>query len=465
MSEQVKERSADFTEAGGQTGSPKTISFFGKELAKKVSAVRLYRTVYPYLYILPAALVMLMITFYPLLFQSFMSFTNYAPQHLRLKQREAISLIVWDALQSVPSDFKKQYAREYREKYGTKPAVKDIRAAFRKTEVYLTAYEIKMNKMGLKKPLVKILLKNPFVFMGFGNFKNIIYNSDAVTAFKQKTGLSRWKELAGIFKGKLAISKYNFGRVFIFNILWTAVNVIIHVVVGIAIALVLNVNGVRLKGIYRALFILPYAIPSFVTATCWRNMFDSQFGAVNQMIGMFNDGIAALIGADKASFVLIPESLDWINGINPPLGLDIFPLPFYAALISNIWLGWPFMMVIATGALQSIPGNLYEAADVDGANGLQKLFRITIPLLRPAMAPAIMLGVIWTFNNFNIIYIVTEGKPLGGTEIMVTQAYKLIQENRVFGVASAFCIIVFLVLFFINLFLRTVTRASEAAYE
>jgi arabinogalactan oligomer/maltooligosaccharide transport system permease protein len=119
------------------------------------------------------------------------------------------------------------------------------------------------------------------------------------------------------------------------------------------------------------------------------------------------------------------------------------------------------MMVVATGALQSIPPDLYEAASVDGAKPWQQFWGITVPLIRPAMVPAIMLGTIWTFNLFNVIYFITAGGPRGQTELLVTQAYKLIQQEQLYGAASAFSIIVFFVLLVITLINNRITRATE----
>lgn len=138
-------------------------------------------------------------------------------------------------------------------------------------------------------------------------------------------------------------------------------------------------------------------------------------------------------------------------------------LAFYALLITNgWWLGWPFMMVVATGALQSIPADLYEAADVDGANKWEQFWSITVPLIRPAMVPAIMLGTIMTFNLFNVIYFISNGGPRGQTELLITQAYKLVQQEQLYGAASAFSMIVFFILFIITLINNRLTRATEA---
>ncbi len=140
-------------------------------------------------------------------------------------------------------------------------------------------------------------------------------------------------------------------------------------------------------------------------------------------------------------------------------------LAFYAVLIANVWLGWPFMMVVATGALQSIPPDLYEAADVDGATKWTQFRKITLPLLRPAMVPAIMLGTVWTFNQFNVIFFITAGGPRGQTDLLVTQAYKLIQQEQIYGVAAAFSILVFFILLVITLIQNRITRATRAFDE
>jgi arabinogalactan oligomer/maltooligosaccharide transport system permease protein len=134
-------------------------------------------------------------------------------------------------------------------------------------------------------------------------------------------------------------------------------------------------------------------------------------------------------------------------------------------LLANIWLGWPFMSVVATGALQSIPEELYEAASIDGATDWQKLWKITLPMIRPAMVPAIMLGTIWTFNQFSVIYFISQGNPFGRTEILITQAYKLVSEQRLYGVAAAFSIVVFFILLGFTLLQNRVTKATEAYNE
>ena len=118
---------------------------------------------------------------------------------------------------------------------------------------------------------------------------------------------------------------------------------------------------------------------------------------------------------------------------------------FSANVITNTWLGFPFMMVVALGALESIPTELYEAASVDGASAWQRFRHITLPHLRPALGPAIALGSIWTFNMFNVIFLVSGGKPGGSTNILVTDAYRwAFERGERYGMAAAYATIIFL---------------------
>jgi arabinogalactan oligomer/maltooligosaccharide transport system permease protein len=277
---------------------------------------------------------------------------------------------------------------------------------------------------------------------------------------------STWEKYAPTFVGiqnfvkiltnQLAIENYDFGRLLLFNVTWTVVNLFFHVVLGVAIALALNNKFLIGRRVYRALFVLPWAIPGYITALTWANMYDDRFGAFNQLLGVINGWLGTNL----------PTDTKWLTVTNPPIGgpLSFLPLAFYCVLLANIWLGWPFMTVIATGALQSIPAELYEAASIDGASGWQQLWRITVPLIRPAMVPAIMLGTIMTFNQFNVIYFISKGGPFGRTEILITQAFKLVYEQRLYGVAAAFSIVVFFVLLIITLLQNRVTRATEAYY-
>lgn len=298
-----------------------------------------------FLYIAPAAIIMALITFYPLLYGVWMGFTNYSPEHIR---------------------------------HGGE------------------------------------------VFVGLQNFWDIIRHAPYLD--------------------------FNFIYVLGFNFLWTAVNLVFHVSLGVFLAVLLNTTNLVGKKIYRALLILPWAVPVYVTALVWRNMFDTQFGAINLLMKSVDANLHTFIpGAWHLPMI------DWLGQ---------FPQAFYAVLMVNIWLGFPFMMMVASGALQSIPKDLYEAAAVDGGTRWYNFWKITVPLLKPAMIPAIMLGFIWTFNNFNVIYFVSQGNPLGKTEILVTQAYKLV-DSGMYGVAAAFAMIIFLILLAFTAINVRVTKVTE----
>lgn len=228
-----------------------------------------------------------------------------------------------------------------------------------------------------------------------------------------------------------------FGRTLLHTILWTVTNVTMHVVIGLGLALLLNRPDLRGRKLYRLLLIVPWAVPNYITALTWKWLFNTQYGPINSML--------AAAGIDK---------VDWLAQDGTTA--------FFANLATNVWLGFPFMMVISLGALQSIPSDLYEAADIDGASGWQKLRHVTLPLLRPALFPAIILGTIWTFNAFNIIYLVSGGGPDHKTEILITEAYHLFTVLRRTGLAAAYAVLIFLLLLGYTLVTNRMTQATEA---
>lgn len=202
--------------------------------------------------------------------------------------------------------------------------------------------------------------------------------------------------------------------------LWTLVNVALHASIGLALALLLARPTLRFKAVYRVLLIVPWAVPSYITALVWKGMFNQQYGLVNHLLGVL--------------------------GLAPVSWFASFWTAFAANVTTNTWLGFPFMLVVSLGALQSIPADLYEAAEVDGATRWQQFRHITLPLLRPALVPALLLGSVWTFNMFNVIYLVSGGQPGHATDILVTEAYRLAFEQDRYGYAAAWSVLIFVVL-------------------
>src|SRR5664279_2079441 len=311
-----------------------------------------------YLFLLPALLVMAIITFYPLVFQVWMSFTDYGLTNLR---------------------------------YNAPPPN----------------------------------------FVGLQNYGRILDNN-------------------------IVLPNFDFVRILVFNLFWAFSNVVIHLVIGVTIALILNVKGLKFRRIYRAIYILPVVIPPIIVATVWRNLFDPQYGAINQLLS----GIGGIL------FKAPPVTLDWLNEPNPILALGPFILPvaYFALLGANVWLGWPLNSVVATGALQSIPNDLYEAAEMDGAGWWQKFRTVTLPFLRPAMLPYAIYGFIITFNLFYLSYFMSGGGPFGQTELLVTTAYRLVSEQHLYAVAAAFAIFEFFILLGLTLITNRLGKAT-ASYD
>jgi len=227
-------------------------------------------------------------------------------------------------------------------------------------------------------------------------------------------------DLVGLRHYGRLFSEPEFLNIFLKTFAWTAVNLVFHFTLGLGAALLLN-EKLPGRNIYRALLILPWAVPQYISALTWRGMFNVEYGAVNQIL--------AKVGVTPIS---------WFGGETEA---------FFAAVITNIWLGFPFIMVIALGGLQSIPKELYEAARIDGAGPVRRFFSITLPMLKPVLLPALILGTIWTFNNLNVIWLVTDqGLPADKTHILVTYVYKAAFFYYRYGYAAAFSVFIFLVL-------------------
>jgi arabinogalactan oligomer/maltooligosaccharide transport system permease protein len=219
------------------------------------------------------------------------------------------------------------------------------------------------------------------------------------------------------------------------SLAWTAVNVFFHVTIGVFLAMLLS-GPVRGRTLFRTLFILPWAMPQYISALTWRGMFNYEYGAVNLIL---------------TRWLHLP-AVPWLS--------DPF-WAFVAPILTNIWLGFPFMMVIALGGLTAIPRELYEAAELDGANAWHKFTRITVPQLMPVMVPAVLLGTIWTFNNMLVVWLVsTGGQPADQTHILVTYIYKVAFTYTRYSYAAAFSVVVFLLL--LGFVLWVVRRTSPA---
>ncbi len=248
-------------------------------------------------------------------------------------------------------------------------------------------------------------------FVGFDNFVNVFTTSPLQTA-------TFWDLL---------------GRTF----LWTGINLVFHVGFGLGLAMLLN-REVMAKGVYRTLLVLPWAMPQVVAILAWRAEFHPQFGFVNQLLGWVGLGP--------------------FNWWSDPISV------FVSCCLVNIWLGIPFMMIVFLGGLQSIPKSYYEAACIDGASKWTQFTQITLPMLKPTVVPSITLGTIWTFNNINVIYLMT-GQD-GGNEhadILVSALYKSAFTYSRYSFSAAFALVIFAILICLTLVWMRLTKGTESA--
>lgn len=267
-----------------------------------------------------------------------------------------------------------------------------------------------------------------------GDFNIFSVEQKAEEAALGEEGITE-EDAAAEGETKVVINYGNFYWTLFITIMWTVCNVAIGVTVGLMLALMLNTKGLQGKVIYRGLLILPWAIPNYVTSLIWKGLFHSQFGPINQVLQMF--------------------------GLPPVNWFESVFTSFMTGIIVNGWLSFPFMMVICLGALQSISEDMYEAAHLDGASRVQQFFYITLPSLKPTLIPAIILSVVWTFNMFNVIYLVSGGEPGGANEILITQAYKIAFEKYQYGYSAAYSTVIFAILLIYSIFQNKMTKAVE----
>jgi len=262
-----------------------------------------------------------------------------------------------------------------------------------------------------------------------------------------------WENIKTLFTSTVA-KDAKFFDVFWRTILWTVINVTFHVSGGMGLALLLH-RPMKLQGFYRTLLVFPWAIPTTIAAMALRNEFDNRYGLFNILFGDLQNWLAT-VSQHTASVVAVGNTFAFLAQHIGPVSWKQDPFwAFISILISNIWLGIPFMSVIILGGLQSISQEYYEAAEIDGASKIQQFRFITIPLIRPVLTPAIVLGVVWTFNKFDVIYLITQGGPQEKTDILVSSMYKAAFQFYRYGFTAMFALVIFIFLLgFTLVFLR-----------
>jgi ABC-type sugar transport system permease subunit len=264
--------------------------------------------------------------------------------------------------------------------------------------------------------------------------------------FREVVGLKNFKEFvtSPALRGPLL-------QIIAWNFIFPTVSVLSTFFLGLAIAIMFNDKDFPMKKLIRSLLIIPYTIPGLISIIVWRGMLNAEFGVVNRV-------------------------LESIIGWAPRWTTEAFWAKV-AILMVNLWLGYPYMMLISSGALASIPSDIYEAAMIDGATGWQSFRRITLPLVLVAVGPLLIASFVYNFNNFNLIYLFIRGGPpiagasteAGSTDILLSYVYKLAFESSgrgvLYGLASAISIIVFFIVAIITLFQYNITNMWEEVSE
>ena len=242
----------------------------------------------------------------------------------------------------------------------------------------------------------------------------------------------------GIENFVTVLTSTGFLRVTLFTLIWTLTNVIAHVGLGLGLALALDNRHVSGRTAYRTALLLPWAIPSYISVLVWKGMLQPE-GLIDSVLGTDFEMLADPSGA-KTLVILV-----------------------------NIWLGVPFMMMSLSGAIQALPRDMYEAADVDGISSWHQFRHLTLPNLKSAIVPLSLLGFIWTFNMFNVIYLMTDGGPNlrfgepGETDILITYVYDVAFRDGAYGVAAAWSVVIFLMLVAFSWVYMKRTNATEAS--
>jgi arabinogalactan oligomer/maltooligosaccharide transport system permease protein len=338
--------------------------------------------------------------------------------------------------------------------------------------IYFTIHKLSIprnSKLGLPYLLVMpaligilFLIIYPFLFEIKLAFSNASLGTQA-TKNAQYGLIYGWENLKTLFTGKVAKDAMFF-EVFGRTILWTVINVVCHVGGGMVLALLLH-RPMKMQGVYRTFLIIPWAIPTTIAAMALRNEFDSRYGMFNILLTDLNTWLTA-ISHGAVNIPLIGSGFTWLAAHIGPVAWkqDAF-WAFVSVLISNIWLGIPFMSVIILGGLQSISQEYYEAAEIDGASKFQQFRHITLPLLRPVLTPAIILGVVWTFNKFDIIYLITQGGPQEKTDILVSSMYKAAFSFYRYGFTAMFALVIFVILLIFTLIYLRASGGLKSATE
>lgn len=234
------------------------------------------------------------------------------------------------------------------------------------------------------------------------------------------------------YKTALFVMDSGFLAALLRTIAWTVLNMVLQLIIAFVLASLLNRKGLRLRNLYKTILMFPWAMPGYVSILLWKTgMFNSRFGLLNQWM----------------------EKL----GLQTRVWLSTDVSAFLCCTVVNLWLALPFMIMIMDGALQSVDASYYECARLNGANAWQRTIKITLPLIRPVIAPSVIITVFTTFKQFDVVYLLTQqagAKTGADIHTILTYAYENAFITNNYGFSSAISILIFVILIFFSLATR-----------
>lgn len=289
----------------------------------------------------------------------------------------------------------------------------------------------KYDNVGLLFALPAIIYM--LVFVGYPIISNIILSMQDVTVKNLAKGTKNYIGLANyaeLFQDEVFIKSITNTLIFTVGCL------LVQFLIGFALAVFFNQNF-KISKFVRGLLMMPWMIPMTVTALIFKFMFATDVGVINYLLR-------------AAGF--IEENIEWLTTPAPAM---------VAVIIANIWIGIPFNTILIATGLTTIPGELYESASIDGANAVQRFFKITLPLLRPTIESVLVLGFIYTFKVYDLIYVMTSGGPVNSTHLMSTYSYKLSFELFQYSKGSAVANVLLLILLAVGVIYLKITMEGE----
>lgn len=294
--------------------------------------------------------------------------------------------------------------------------------------------------------LICVFVLLPLIFMILMAFTN--YSESNYFSFNW-VGFENFGEIFSQGDGTGASMGYTFGNIVLWTLIWAIAATFSNYILGMIVALMINKKGIKLKKLWRTLFVMTIAVPQFVTLLLVAQMIgSSEDSALNLIISMFT-------GQPSHFDVLTPLYDGWIARAT--------------VIIINIWIGIPYTILMTTGILMNIPEDLYESAKIDGAGPVKSFTKITLPYMLFVTTPHLITTFIGNVNNFNVIYLLTGGGPktndykygAGKTDLLITLLYKLSVDQKKYGLGAAIGILVFIVCATLSLITFNMTKSAK----